>query len=135
MIAVKNRFSSYRLSLQNNSIEQLFVKINLKSFPLIIGSVYIPPRSCIEHYNVHINVIDNIMYNNSNSKILIVGDYNLPNVKWTSNNKHVTPNLLHLSNQNSNILAGFSYLNLLQYNLVYNCSGSLLDLVFSNIDN
>jgi len=69
--------------------------------------VYISPRSSIEHYNMHISDIDNIMYNNSNSKILIIGDYNLLNVKWVSTSKHATPNLLHLSNQDSNILAGF----------------------------
>lgn len=135
LIAVKNQFSSCRLSLQNNSIEQLFIKITFKSCSLIIGSVYIPPRSDIEYYVIHNNEIDNIMCNNSNSKFLIIGDYNLPNIKWVSTYNYATPNLLNLSNVDSNILAGFSYLNLLQYNLVYNRSGSLLDLVFSNADN
>lgn len=43
--------------------------------------------------------------------------------------------LKNVNNLNSEILAGFSYLNLSQLNLVYIRSGSLLDLVFSNANN
>lgn len=35
----------------------------------------------------------------------------------------------------SNILAGFSYLNMLQCNLIYDRYGSFLNLVFSNVKN
>lgn len=75
------------------------------------------------------------MYNKPYSKFLILGDYNLPNIRWISINNNVIPNLSNVNNYNSNILNSLSYTNLIQHNLVYNRAGSMLDLVFSNINN
>lgn len=45
------------------------------------------------------------MHNNYNSKFLILGDYNLPNVKWNSINYNATPNLSNVSNFDFDILS------------------------------
>jgi len=37
--------------------------------------VYLPPRTDITIHNKHIDVIDNLMYHNSNSKFLVLGDF------------------------------------------------------------
>ena len=135
LIAVKNKFPSRRLHLNNNSIEQLYIEISINSFSLIIGTVYLPPRSDIAVYNNHFDLLDNLMSNNPNSKFLILGDYNLPNIQWITVNNNIIPDLSNVNNFNSNILTSLSYINLTQHNLVYNRSGSMLDLVFSNINN
>lgn len=51
------------------------------------------------------------MHNNYNSKFLILGDNNLPNVKWNSINYNATPNLSNVSNFDFDILSSFSCLN------------------------
>lgn len=52
------------------------------------------------------------MCKNPNSKFLILGDYNLPNIKWTSVNNSITPNLSNVNNFDSNFLTNLSYINL-----------------------
>ena len=61
---------------------------------LIVGSVYFPPRSDLNMYNSHVNVIDTLMVNNHNDKFLVLGDYNLTNVNWVINNHKIIPKLL-----------------------------------------
>lgn len=135
LIAVNAKFSCYRLIIQNNSIEQLFIKINLNSDYLIVGAVYIPLYSDINVYNEHVNIIDNLMCNFSNDKFLLVDDFNLTKVKWNKVNDKIVPNLLSYNSYESNILTSLYYVNLMQYNLIYKSAGSLLDLVFSNVFN
>lgn len=94
LIAVKVQFSCQRLIIQNNLIEQLFIKINLNSEYLIIGAVYIPPHSDINVYNEHVNVIDNLMCNYSKDKYLLVGYFNLTKIKWVIVNDKIVPNLV-----------------------------------------
>jgi len=101
---------------------------------MLIYAVYFSSRPDISLYNSNISNVDSLMHNNSDCKFLILGDYNFTNVNWVSLNNVATPNLSNVNNFYFNFLAGFSYLNLLQFNLVYNHSGSLLDLVFCNIN-
>jgi len=75
------------------------------------------------------------MQNNSNCNFLILGDYNLPNVNWFPYNNIATTNLSTVNNFEANILDSFSCINMSQFNLIYNHSGSLLDLVFSHVNN
>lgn len=97
--------------------------------------MYFPPRSDLNVYNSHVNVIDYLMCTYYNDKFLVLGDYNLTNVNWVTNNHKIIPRLSNNNCYESNIISLLSYVNLMQYNLVYNSSGSLLDLVFSNIFN
>lgn len=41
---------------------------------LIVGAVYFRPRSGINVYNLHVNVIDSLMCNNCNDTFLILGN-------------------------------------------------------------
>ncbi|KAF0694325.1 Reverse transcriptase domain-containing protein, partial [Aphis craccivora] len=133
LIAVKSRFSCRRLPILDNSVEQLFIQISEKSSSLVIGAVYIPPASDINVYDIHFNAIDVLLNNNYHSKFLIFGDYNLPNISWKSVNGSIVPSGARAGSLESNVLAHLSYLNLMQFNLIYNRSGSLLDLIFSNV--
>lgn len=71
--------------------------------------------------------------NNCRSKFLIFGDYNLPNFNLKSGS--IVPTVARAGSLESSVLAHISYLNFMQFNLIYNCCRSLLDLVFSNMFN
>ncbi|XP_060861783.1 uncharacterized protein LOC132938784 [Metopolophium dirhodum] len=135
LIAIKVQYPCHRLIIQQDLVEQLFVKIHINHISLIVGSVYFPPRSDLNLYNSHVNVIDNLMSKYYNDRFLVLGDYNLTNVNWVSNNRKIIPRLSNNNLYESNIISALSYVNLMQNNLIHNSSGSLLDLVFSNIVN
>ncbi|KAL4083887.1 hypothetical protein QTP88_029203 [Uroleucon formosanum] len=132
LIAIKVQYPCHRLIIQEDLVEQLFVKIHINS---IFGYVYFPPRSDLNLYNSHVNVIDNLKSKYYNDKFLVLGDYNLTNVNWVINNQEIIPRFSNNNLYESNILSALSYVNLMQNNLIHNSSGSLLDLVFSNIVN
>lgn len=74
--------------------------------------------------------------NNRRSKFLIFGDYNLPNINWQSvNGSIIVPTVARAGSLESIVLAHLSYLNFMQFNLIYNRFESLLDLVLSNMFN
>jgi len=133
LIAVKSRLSCRRLPILDNSVEQLFIQISEKSLSLVIGAVYIPSAFNINVYDIHFNAIDVLLNNNCHSKFLIFGDYNLPNISWQTVNGSFAPSGARARSLESNVLAHLSNLNLMQFNLIYNRSGSLLDLIFSNV--
>jgi hypothetical protein len=102
---------------------------------LVIGAVYIPSAFDINVYDIHFNTVDVLLNTNCSSTFLIFGDYNLPNINWKSIYDSIVPMGARADSIESNVLAHLSYLNLMQFNLIYNPSGSLLDLVLSNVFN
>jgi hypothetical protein len=111
LIAVKNQFSCHRLSICDNSVKQLFIRISDKCSSLVIGAVYIPPASDINVYDIHFNTVDFLLNINCSSKLLIFGDYNLPNINWQSVNGSIVSVGVRVDSIESNILAHLSYLN------------------------
>lgn len=67
--------------------------------------------------------------------MLVVGDYNLTNIKWSKLENTIIPCINGFNSLESEVLANFSYLNLKQFNLINNRQGSFLDLIFSNFVN
>jgi hypothetical protein len=115
LIAVKNRFLCHRLSICDNSVEQLFIRISDKCPSLVIGAVYIPPASDINVYDIQFNTVDVLLNTNYSSEFLIFGDYNLPNINWQPVNGSNVPVGARASSIESNVLAHLSYLNLMQF--------------------
>lgn len=113
----------------------MFVNICFKSFSLIVDAVYFPLGSDIGFYNLHVESLENLLYSHSSSKFLILGDYNLPVINWSLTNNKILPQLFNISSHDSNILSSISPTNLIQFYLLFNRMGSLLDLVFSNVSN
>lgn len=63
LIAVKNNYHCGRLTIVNNNIEQLFVKLSFDSSVLLIGAIYIPPNSHINIYNDHTDTVHSLLCN------------------------------------------------------------------------
>jgi len=102
---------------------------------LLIGAVYIPPKSDINVYNSHTDTVNNLLTEYCNCKIIILGDYNLPGLHWSVVNNKIVPDSRKFSNLETNILANLSYLNLQQFNVTKNRKNSILDLILSNSPN
>ena len=117
------------------SSNQLFVI--LPDPKTIIGAIYIPPASNISLYQDHVMHVEDIMNIFFNYNLILIGDYNLPEVTWS-----LTANgALHVFEKETSALTrlcapvlvnSFTYLNLSQFNCITNSKDNILDLCFSN---
>lgn len=80
---------------------------------LTVGSVYFLPKSDLNLYNIHDNVVDNLLCNYYNDKFLVLVDYNLTNVNWVINYHKIITTLLNNNLYASNILFNLSNVNLM----------------------
>jgi hypothetical protein len=79
-----------------------------------------------EHFYFAFN---ELYQNNHNSKIIVLGDFNLPSLIWSNTTLPVKFN----SNIESYFISMLSQLNLNQYNCIRNHKNVSLDLVLSNV--
>lgn len=78
-----------------------------------------------------LNKLSDLVINNPNDKILIIGDFNMSNILWTSQGPFMAPS--NYTNSDECALIDDLYTHgLCQYNGIYNQYGKLLDLVLSN---
>ena len=99
--------------------------------------MYIPSGSSQLIYLNYVDVfcnLFNIINININDKILIFGDFNLPQVVWTydSDYSNVLLPLYIASDVSSNLLYSILGNGLQKSNNCYNYQNNLLDLLFSN---
>jgi len=90
----------------------------------MIGSTYLPPSSSILVVESHLSTIEQLLSSHKPDVVLLLGEYNMPCVSWTSATGDLTP-------ASSLIIDSFSFLNLFQFNHITNCSWNILDLVVS----
>lgn len=128
-IAISKNLSSSKISMKYPSIEQLFVKVNISSGKLIVGCAYLPPNSDVQCYSDHCDEVESICAKNPNTKLLLVGDYNLPHYDWSNMNSDN-----YCCNVNIRVIRDMAlYLGLTQCNSVHNICGRTLDLALSNV--
>jgi hypothetical protein len=133
LIAVKKFLTSNRLSDSNSSLEDVWISLQCCDNSFVFGAIYLPPDATTVSYAKHVQVVKNLLYNNSRSTFFILGDYNLPNVINDSDT-----NFLIYTNANSDkdiIICDSLYsCDFCQFNTITNCNGNILDLCFSNYD-
>jgi len=137
MIAVKNSLFCRELRIFVDCVEQIFINIHIGHKHVIVGAVYIPPSSDADVYAAHCNYFENIFSMSPNTDILIIGDYNLPNVRWfndTNGSLQYTLGSVCSNNirQADTLYAYFNEFNFYQHNNISNMHGNTLDL-FSNL--
>lgn len=79
----------------------------------------------------HVPSVEQIISSYKSVSVILCGDYNLPNVTWSSDEL----GLIAINDHNmvtTFIIDFFSYLNFFQHNFLPNSHGSILDLIFSN---
>lgn len=132
LIAVLKTLYSYQLKC-SSSCEEIWVKLKVDSTELIFCAVYIPPSSDLAVYQAHLQSVDQFMNDNKESTFIIIGDYNLPGIRWVgaTDGSNLNPaNVCGLVHQE--FCDYLSFLNLFQLNHLSNSNGNMLDLVLSN---
>lgn len=131
-IAVKKVLQADLLKVTHLDVEQVFVKIKLDQHDLVVGVVYIPPASELEVYEKHMQDVVSISNKYTGCKMIILGDYNLPDMKWHSSRGD--DEFFGESVQSDVVMREFSLLGLSQINKIHNANGKYLDLSFTNCD-
>jgi hypothetical protein len=76
------RLNDFKTRDRDIIIERLFIKIILKHIKVLVIYVYIPPYIDRGVNYEHCELVENILSNNQDYKILIVGDFNLISFDW-----------------------------------------------------
>lgn len=132
IIAVKKEISAKIIRSGHDNVEHLFLLCKYgNEAPFIIGGVYIPPNSPIEMYLGHCQTVENIVQNFPSHRLILFGDYNLPDATWNNDNFGVTVNCPQGSAA-VYLAQCFGFLHLFQLNLFPNSRNVFLDLLFSH---
>ena len=80
MLAANNNLSSKILPSSSN-VELVTVKIDFK-FPLILCIIYYPPNSASTYFFNLLDYLNNLLA--LNNKVILLGDFNFPDINWDS---------------------------------------------------
>lgn len=130
LIAVRKYLSSKLVVPSSKIIEDLYVKINFGHKKVLIGGVYIPPRSSVEMYYTHIDNVFEISNIYPEYEMSVFGDYNIPDCIWVLNNEELVP-ICEESSFGTVISDNFSAIGMNQVCHLPNNHNVFLDLVFS----
>lgn len=135
LVAVHRSLFSCEIPMIDSNIEELWVKIQTVGGVLLLCAVYIPPSSDASIYVKHLESVECVVDNYDTGKICIIGDYNLPNIKWIQNPAKDGVTAVNCNGETESYFCdSLNYLNLCQLNFIYNCNNVLLDLVLCDSD-
>ena len=135
LIAVKKNFQSSKMNLFSE-LEDLWVTLQINHKILIFCAVYLPPDISAELYETYVNKVKSVCYNNLDSLIFILGDFNLAGVKWICDDEIIGLIPINIRSEKEILICdNFASYDLHQFNDGANCSGNILDLCYSNCDN
>lgn len=130
LVALKSGLSSYLICGGSNpNFEDVWVRVSFECAVIIIGIIYIPPNSQLSVFEDLVSTMENIRRNYKNAKLMVIGDFNLPNVEWVMEDGHLTPAALG-SGTDEFLLTSMYYLELQQLNHIKNSLNRTLDLIF-----
>lgn len=87
LIAIHKSLFCKIISINVQSIEQLFVSISINHVNFIIGGVYFPPCSPAVSYEAYTITVDDLVNSYINHNFILCGDFKLPDIIW-SNDSH-----------------------------------------------
>lgn len=146
LIAVRKELSANVRSDWCSNAEDMWVTLTLQNqkpkvaYRLHLCTVYICDenlgRSMSDQLALFSENLSEVILNNPCDKFIVVGDFNMPNLKWEAD-EHISgsfvPNGIQGSVQ-SDFFDVINLCNLSQYNSIPNHNNNILDLVFSNSD-
>lgn len=108
IIFVKNSLSAQKYEFSSNFEEFLFAEVRDScNTSIVIGAIYRSPNSLKENNELLFELINNFC-SNCKSKLIIVGDFNFPNIDWDLNSvkhaSHNSPEYMFLKTINDNYL-------------------------------
>lgn len=134
LIATNSRLRSREITVSSPSydIDHVFVSLQVGSTSWLLGCVYIPPSSDYEAYVEHCNVVEELCYRFPESKICIVGDYNLSDATWSVDDEGSMVVNCPPSSSGVHLCESFNSVSLYQVNTIPNDHGVFLDLLFAS---
>lgn len=113
-------------------LDQICVRVKFSSNKSLIFIVsYIPPGSNLEMYEKHLDnliFITNIV--NDCDEIILLGDFNLPNISWLHHNNSLLPHNLK-SNIDIYVVSTLLSYGFIQRNAILNDNSRILDLILA----
>ncbi|KAG5882411.1 hypothetical protein JTB14_008986 [Gonioctena quinquepunctata] len=131
LIAVSKKYSTELIPCISDNIEQVFISVKSKSKKIIVGSIYLPPKSDATLYESHSNSVDHILATHPEHELYLFGDYNLPTARWSNDEMGVCVES-DINCASHALCETFAFHNLFQINNIPNCHNTLLDLIFTN---
>jgi hypothetical protein len=121
----------------NSEMEDIWVTVRIggpKASTVNLGVVYVPPDASIEAFNGYMDNCRLISLRmNENEDLIILGDFNVPNIDWQASSDG-SLGVLHAEGSRAAVFSeGLSFLGLKQYNSVRNNRDRLLDLIVSSV--
>lgn len=135
LVAIKSKFESDQVILTDTTnLESICVRAKLKNgIFMYVYCLYIPPNSDASCYQNHLNAIKSIQLNNMDT-LIIVGDFNIPNVNWINydfdSNIYIPTNIK--PNYSAEFLLNLQTDGIFQINSINNKDMRKLDLIFTN---
>ena len=120
LLAVHQSLSSHQLPSPSH-LELVTVKVTHSS-SVIICVVYIPPNSSLDYYSQVFQYLESIV---CNSRLIVLGDFNLPNINWSCLSAHCPASELLC-----NLVFRYNFTQFV--NFPTHTQGNTLDLVLSN---
>lgn len=135
LVAIRNKLKCAEFCLLDSmDLECICIQLKLNSNTnAFIYVAYIPPNSDKATYSRHSTLINSIQYK-SKDTILVMGDFNIPNVEWlldTDDQKILLPINIRPDHA-ADFIADIMEHGLCQINSIRNDDNNLLDLVFTN---
>ncbi|XP_076672265.1 uncharacterized protein LOC143371199 [Andrena cerasifolii] len=136
LIAVRNTLPCSLIDPKRDDLEQLFVRVRLRSTHLILSALYLPPGSQSALYEYHVGSVMDIFQHFGEDRLCVLGDFNLPHDVWLTEQSLMCFKKPGASSAESTaidlICEGYGYCNLAQVNTVFNSSDAMVDLIFVN---
>lgn len=140
LIACRSNLSvSHLIDWENEcNFENVWISLGLSdnsTNKIYINTVYILPNASFDDYKNYLDMIaEKVNCLAPNSQFLILGDFNLPSIKWFQGSNNCLA--LEFEGRTANELINFmEFTNLNQFNYFKNRIDRTLDLVFSNLGN
>lgn len=140
LIAVLRKYNPVCVSFQSqNFVEKHFEQVVItipshnNTAQTLISAVYIPNNSQLAVYNMHFDLMDNLINSGNFDNVLLLGDYNIPMANWMRPHSDFNSFTCTGNSAICNRLRNFMTVHdVLQYNHLTNTYGRTLDLLIAN---
>ena len=116
----------------------MFIAFENEGQKYLLGATYIRPQSHLCYFDSHITTVEELTQKYPDHKVILTGDYNLPQVQWNNDSigtsASYNPELISNSTGHAaDVLSdSFAALGMFQRNYICNSNGYALDLIFTN---